>query len=69
MSKEQVDLLPDLSQELASMGRGSMQRRIEQLTAALEVAKQELGRIASGCDSKCLVADRALERIERLERS
>ena len=31
----ELDLLPDLSQELASMGRGSMQRRIEQLEAEL----------------------------------
>ncbi len=31
MTKEQTDILPDMSQELASMGRGSMARRIAEL--------------------------------------
>ena len=34
--------LPDLSQELASMGRGSMQRRIWQLEASLADSEAEL---------------------------
>lgn len=79
MSKEQIDILPDMSQELASMGRGSMQRKIQalaaqlrQLQAALDVAKFALDAISDdrsdGMRAKYL-ADDALGKIAVLERS
>ncbi len=39
MPKEQTDILPDMSSEIASMGRGSLARRIAQLEQELATAK------------------------------
>ncbi len=39
-STSETDILPDMSQELASMGRGSMARRIAQLEDDVATAKQ-----------------------------
>ncbi len=40
MTKEQTDILPDMSSEIASMGRGSMARRIAVLEDDVATAKQ-----------------------------
>jgi hypothetical protein len=64
----QPDILPDMSQELASMGRGSMQRRIQLLEQALAAAETVLDQIASDNTDACDKADRVLGSIQRILR-
>ena len=50
MNNEATDLLPDLSQELAEMGRGSLQRRIMRLEQELKAAYDRIRELeAKGC--------------------
>ena len=44
-TKEQVDVLPDYSAELASLGRGSFMVKIAKLEAALNLARYTLSKI------------------------
>jgi len=71
MSKEQVDVLPDYSAELASLGRGSMIRRIQLLQKALTAATDGLEAVARdslGGESPRLYADKVMDRVEQILR-
>lgn len=57
------DTLKDMSAELAAMGRGSLQARIQRLSAALQVAELAL-EVFEGEGSK--FAAEALERMKRI---
>lgn len=63
---QQVDILPDLSQELASMGRGSMQRRIQLLEAALAEADETLNSISNSDSLSAYQATVTLERMDKI---
>ena len=64
MNKEQVDVLPDYSAELASLGRGSMMVRIAKLEAALNLARYTLSKIHEHGDNGD--AERAEEEIAQI---